>query len=67
MGALLPATLFFLLHLKTLPQLFTVAAATFMSWGVAEVLAGILEKPRLKGRTATAAWREDIERRAEDV
>jgi hypothetical protein len=66
MGVALPATLFFLLKLTTMPQFFTIAAATFVTWGVADLLAQILEKPRLKGRTPTAAWREESDRRAKD-
>jgi hypothetical protein len=65
MGVALPLTLFFLLHLHTLPQFLTIAASTFLTWGVADVLALILEKPRLKNRTPGGALREDFERRAE--
>ena len=32
-------------------QFFTVAATTFLAWGVADLLATILEKPRLKDRS----------------
>ena len=63
MGVALPLTLFFLLGLKTIPQLLTIAAATFVTWGVADLLSSILERPRLKNRTASQAWREDLERR----
>jgi hypothetical protein len=66
MGVALPATLFFLLRLQTLPQFFTIAAATFLTWGVADLLAQILEKPRLKDRTPGAALREDFERRSHE-
>jgi hypothetical protein len=46
--------------------LFTIAAATFLTWGVADLLAQILEKPRLKNRTPGAALREDFERRSHE-
>lgn len=63
MGVALPLTLFFLLHLHTLTEFLTIAASTFLTWGVADLLASILEKPRLKGRTPQGAIREDWERR----
>lgn len=63
MGVALPLTLFFLLHLHTLPEFLTIAASTFLTWGVADLLASILERPRLKGRTPQGAIREDWERR----
>ena len=66
MGIAVPLALFRLLNLQTLPQLLTIAAMTFLSWCVADVLAMILAKPRLQGRSAAAALREDLERRAKD-
>ena len=63
MGIILPAVLFFLLHLQTIPQFLTIAAATFFVWGVADLLASILERPRLEHRTPGRALREDWERR----
>jgi len=63
MGIAVPLTIFFLLDLSTFPQFFTVAATTFLSWGVADLLATIIEKPRLKDRSPAAAIREDWERR----
>ena len=63
MGIALPLTLFYLLGLQTWQQFFTVAAATFLTWGVADLFASILEKPRLKDRTPGKALREDLERR----
>jgi hypothetical protein len=63
MGVILPITLFFLLGLHSISSLLTIAAASFLTWGVADLLASILEKPRLKGRSPTAAIREDMERR----
>ncbi|MDQ6802094.1 MAG: hypothetical protein M3041_14815 [Acidobacteriota bacterium] len=65
MGVILPLALFLLLGLQTPSQLFTIAASTFLAWGVADLLASILEKPRLKNRTPGGAIREDWERRAE--
>jgi len=66
MGVAVPLTLFFLLHLQTLPQLFTIVAATFLAWGVADLLASILERPRLSDRTPGRAIREDWDRRSAD-
>jgi hypothetical protein len=66
MGVAVPVTLFFLLDLHTLAQFFTLAATTFVSWGVADLLSGILEKPRLKDRSPGQAFREDWERRAKE-
>ncbi|MEO8032798.1 MAG: hypothetical protein ABI837_00055 [Acidobacteriota bacterium] len=63
MGLLLPAALFFLLDLHSPTQFFTLSAALFTAWGVADVVAAILEKPRLDGRSARQAIREDWERR----
>jgi hypothetical protein len=62
-GIVLPLVLFFLLGLSTFSQFFTVAASTFLAWGVADLLARILERPRLRGRTPGGALREDWERR----
>jgi hypothetical protein len=67
MGIAVPLTLFFLLHLTRIPQLLSTAAVTFLSWGVADLFAGILEKPRLKDRSPGKAVREDLERRSQDV
>jgi hypothetical protein len=63
MGIVLPVALFLLLDLQTPSQLFTIAVSTFLAWGVADLLASILEKPRLKDRTPGGAIREDWERR----
>ncbi len=63
MGIVLPLVLFFLLGLSTASQLFTIAASTFLAWGVADLLARILERPRLRDRTPGGAIREDWERR----
>ena len=64
MGVAVPATLFFLLGLRTFPQFFTIAATTFLSWGVADFWASILEKPRLKNRSARGVMDEEFERRS---
>lgn len=63
MGIAVPSAIFFLLDLSKVTEFFTVAATTFLSWGVADLFATILEKPRLKGRSPGAAIREDWERR----
>jgi hypothetical protein len=63
MGVAVPLTLFFLLGLRTPSQLLTIAATTFLAWGVGDFLANVLERPRLKGRSAGQALREDWERR----
>ena len=67
MGIAVPVALFFLLDLQTISQLLTIAAVTFLSWCVADVLATILAKPRLQNRTPTGLLRDDLERRAEDT
>ncbi len=66
MGIALPIALFLLLGLQTPSQLFTIAASTFLVWGVADLLASILERPRLQNRTPGGAIREDWERRQKD-
>ncbi|MGZ5462691.1 MAG: hypothetical protein ACXW4P_29390 [Thermoanaerobaculia bacterium] len=66
MGIAIPITLFLLLGLHSWSQLFTIAAATFLSWGVADLLATILERPRLHGRSPGKAFKEDWERRAKE-
>jgi hypothetical protein len=63
MGIAVPLTIFFLLGLHTPSQFFTVAATTFLAWGLADLLATILEKPRLENRSAKLAIKEDLERR----
>ena len=63
MGVALPLALFLLLGLQTPSQFFITAASTFLVWGVADLLASILERPRLSNRTPGGAIREDWERR----
>jgi hypothetical protein len=66
MGIAIPIALFLLLDLHSWPQLFTIAATTFVAWGVADLLSTILEKPRLRDRSPGKALKEDWERRAKD-
>jgi len=63
MGIAVPATIFFLLGLHTPSQFFTAAATTFLAWGLADLLASILERPRLENRSPGMAIKEDLERR----
>ncbi len=51
MGIAVPLIIFLLLDLQTPGQFFTIAASTFLSWGVADLLATILERPRLRDRS----------------
>ena len=57
MGVVVPVTLFLLLNLQTPAQLFTLAATSFLAWGVCDLFSTILEKPRLKGRSPGHAIR----------
>ena len=66
MGVAVPATLFFLLGLRTASQFFTIAATTILSWGVGDLLASIMERPRLKGRSARGVIGEEFDRRSRD-
>ncbi len=65
MGVALPTVLFFLLGLSTVSQVLTIAASTFLAWGVADLFARILEKPRLRDRSPGKAIKEETQRRAE--
>ena len=67
MGIAIPIALFLLLGLQTFSQLFTIAATTFLAWGVADLLSTILEKPRLHGRSPGKALKEDWDRRSNDL
>jgi hypothetical protein len=60
MGIAVPVTLFFILGLHSWSQLLTIAATTFLSWGVADLLATILGKPRLQGRSPGKAIKERV-------
>lgn len=66
MGIAIPVTLFFLLRLQTVSQLLTVAATTFVAWGICDVLSTILERPRLQDRSPGQAIKEDLERRSKE-
>ena len=66
MGIIVPVTIFLLLRLHTISNLLTIVAVTFFSWGVADVISTILEKPRLKDRSPGRAIREDWERRSKE-
>lgn len=66
MAFAVPITLFFLLGLHDLSQLLTIATVTFLAWGVADLLATILEKPRLKDRSPGKALKEDWDRRSKE-
>ena len=66
MGIVVPITLYFLLPLSSFTQAFAVAAVTFTCWGIADLIARILERPRLKGRSPAQALKEDWERRSKE-
>jgi hypothetical protein len=66
MGIAVPVTIFLLLHLHTLSELLTIAAVTFLSWGFGDLVASIMERPRLKDRSPGRALREDWERRSKE-
>lgn len=63
MGVALPITIFLLLGLQTLSEYFIIAASSFLAWGVADLLASILERPRLQDKSPGGAIREDWDRR----
>lgn len=67
MGVAVPTVLFLLLRLQSLSQFLTIATTTFLSWGVADLLATILGRPRLRDRTPGKAIREDWKRRSKDA
>lgn len=58
MGVAVPLLLFYLLGLQTINQFLTTAGVCFFSWGVADLAAAILERPRLKDRTPHGAWKD---------
>jgi hypothetical protein len=66
MGIAVPLTLFLLLGLHRIPELLAIAATTFFSWCVADVLATVLTKPRLQDRSPGRAFKEDWERRSKE-
>lgn len=66
MAVAIPITLFYLLELQRIEQLLTIATVTFLGWGVADLIATILAKPRLEDRSPGHAFREDWERRSKE-
>lgn len=66
MGVGVPLTLYLLLGLHTISSFLTLAAVTFLAWGVADLLSTILERPRLNDRSPGNAIRQDWERRSRD-
>jgi hypothetical protein len=64
MGVAVPLLLFYLLDLRTISQLLTVSAVTFFAWGVADLTAEILIRPRLRDRNPRGAI-EDWEKQRE--
>ncbi|HYM62745.1 MAG TPA: hypothetical protein VEZ11_17810 [Thermoanaerobaculia bacterium] len=58
MGVFVPVTIFLLLGLQTLSQLFTIAATTFLAWGAGDLLATVLERPRLEDRSPGKAIKD---------
>lgn len=65
MGVAVPLLLFYLLGLQTISQLLTVSAVTFFAWGVADLTAEILIRPRLRDRNPRGAI-EDWEKQREN-
>jgi len=64
MGIAVPIILFLLFDLRSVSAFLSIAATTFLSWGVVDLLATILEKPRLRDRSPGRAIREDLQRRS---
>lgn len=64
MGVAVPATLFFLLSLESLSDYLTIAATCFFAWGIADLAANVIARPRLQERTAKQAIREWEQSRA---
>jgi hypothetical protein len=58
MGGVVPAILFFALRLERLSQLFVVSATCFVAWGIADLTADILSRPRLADRSPGRALRD---------
>lgn len=55
MGLLVPSLLFYLLRLHTFRDYFVIAATCFLAWGVADLVATILSRPRLDNRSPSDA------------
>jgi hypothetical protein len=66
MGIAVPLTLFLLLGLQTVSQFLTVATVTVLAWGVSDLLATILERPRLSDRSPGKALKEGLGTRSND-
>jgi len=66
MGIAVPVILFVLLELHSITDVLSIAAVTFLAWGVCDVLSTILEKPRLQDRSPGKALKEDWERRSHE-
>lgn len=58
MGVTVPSVLFFLLRLTSFSQWFTISATCFFCWGVADLTASILARPRLRDRSPGSAIKE---------
>jgi hypothetical protein len=58
MGIAVPAILFFLLGLGSFGELFATSATCFLAWGLADLAARILERPRLENRTPGRVFRD---------
>jgi membrane-associated phospholipid phosphatase len=65
MGIAVPIILFLLLDLHTINELLVVFATTFLAWGVTDLLATILEKPRLRDRSPGRAIKDFNPERSE--
>ncbi len=58
MGAIVPMTLFYLLPLASLSQLFTLSVVCFFAWCIADFSASVLSRPRLHNRSPQSALRD---------
>ncbi len=57
MGVIVPSILFFLLPLQSPRQILVVSVTCFLTWGVADLVALILSRPRLENRSPSDALR----------
>lgn len=63
MGVIVPIALAFFLQLDRWSEILTASAITFLAWGVADLAADILIRPRLADRSPQRALRElDLDR-----
>ena len=58
MGIAVPLLLFYLFGHRTINQFLTISMVCFGAWGITDLLAAILERPRLKDRSPRTALRE---------